>query len=80
MIQQIDKAYIFVDHVSILPKLKYVKYNELWHIGKFWKDPEEGKVIVFKYQNNFNKMEVIRVDSDLDTDEIVEWAYLDDLI
>lgn len=80
MLQNIDKAHIFVDHVSILPKLKYAKYNELWHIGKFWKDPEEGKVIVVKYENNYDSMEIVRVSSDLDTDEIVEWAYLEDLI
>lgn len=76
----IDKSYIFVDHISILPKLKYAKYNELWHISKFWEEPKEGKIIVIKHQNKFAKLEIVRVDSDLDTDEIVEWAYLDDLI
>ena len=76
----IDKAYIFVDHISILPKLKYVQYNKIWHIGKFWEYPEEGKIIVFKHENNYNKIEIVRVSSDLDTDEIVEWAYLEDLI
>ena len=76
----IYKAYIFIDHISILPKLKLIPYNKLWHIGKFSEDPKEGKIIVFKYENNFNKMEVVRVTSDLDTNKIVEWAYLDDLI
>ena len=80
MDKSIYKTHIFIDHISILPKLKLVPYNELWHIGKFWEDPKEGKIIVFKYENDFNKMEVVRVTSDLDTDEIVEWAYLDDLI
>ena len=80
MLQNIDRAYIFVDRISTLPKLKCVQYNKLWHIGKFWKDPEEGKIIVFKYQSSFGKMEIVRVNSDLDTDEIIEWAYLDDLI
>ena len=76
----IDKAHIFVDCISILPNLKCAPYNKLWHVGKFWKDPEEGKIIVSKYGNNFNKMEVVRITSDLDIDEISEWAYLEDLI
>jgi len=80
MSKLIDKSYIFVDHISTLPKLKCAKYNELWHISKFWEEPEEGKIIVIKRQNKFAKIEIVRVDSDLDTDEIVEWAYLDDLI
>jgi uncharacterized metal-binding protein len=76
----IDKAYIFVDHISTLPKLKCVPYNKLWHIGKFWEEPEEGKIIVYTHENRYNKMEIVRVSSDLDTDEILKWTYLEDLI
>lgn len=80
MKQNIEKTFIFVSNVSILPKLKYNEHNKLWHIQEHWKDPEEGKIIVAKYESNYSKWEIVRVNKDLDTDEIVEWAYLDDLI
>ena len=59
------------------PKTK--KYKILWHVGDYFKCPKEGRIIVARYENN-KYVEILRFDSNVDSDEIVEWAYLDDLI
>jgi len=54
------------------------KYKILWHIGEYFQYPKEESIIVARYENNW--VQILRVDSNLDTDEIIEWAYLNDLI
>ncbi len=54
------------------------KYKKLWHVGDFYEDPKLGEIIICRYENQY--IEFLRVDSGLNTDEIIEWAYLNDLI
>ena len=54
------------------------KYMSLWHVGEFYEVPKEGRIIVAQLEEGKNI--IVRVDSDLCTDEIVAWAYADDLI
>lgn len=57
---------------------KSERYKKLWHIGDYWKDPDSDRIIICRYESSY--LEIIRVDDELDTDEIIEYAYLDDLI
>ena len=70
-------AKITVSNVSILPKLKHSQKTALFHTQSD-ETPLDGELIIVKYESGY--MEVVRVNSDLDTDEISEWAYLNDLI
>ena len=61
---------------NMSPRTK--KYKILWHIGDNFQYPMEGRIIVARYESKY--VEIVRVNSNLDTNKIVEWAYLDDLI
>lgn len=78
MNKQIDKVIISVKDVIISHKLKSKIFNKLWHIDEFWEDPKDDDIIVCEYEDHH--MEVEKVTSDLDTDEIIRYAYLNDLL
>ena len=64
--------------VYVMKEIKSERYKKLWHIGNYWKDPDSDRIIMCRYESSY--LEIVRVDNELDTDEIIEYAYLDDLI
>lgn len=69
---------IIVDDVVFYPRLKSKQIDKIWHMNECWEDPKDGEVIIAIYEDN-NKM-IVRVNSDLDTDEIIGYAYVNDLV
>lgn len=67
---------VTIQQPCIAPRSK--KYKQLWHRDEYFILPTEGEIIVCKREDQSCSIE--RVSSDLDTDEIIEWAYLNDLI
>lgn len=61
---------------NMSPRTK--KYKILWHVGDYFKSPDEDRIIVVRYENK--NVEILRFNSNVDYPEIIEWAYLDDLI
>ena len=68
---------VIISSVSFCPKLKNKQYDELWNINKN-EGPELGKLIIAGYEDGHMELEV--VSSDTDTDEIVKWINVEDLI
>ena len=78
-----------IKNISNLLKIKYERlykrqkssyicnYNDLFHITS-WETPEMGSLIFVEYEDH--SKEILRMNSDVDTDEIIGWCYLDDLI
>ena len=71
------RVHIFVNSIGFIPKLRNRNYNDLFHITS-WETPEMGSLIFVEYEDH--SKEILRMNSDVDTDEIIGWCYLDDLI
>ena len=71
-----DKYRNAISYNNMSPRTK--KYKIIWHVGDYFQCPKEGSIIVVRYENKY--VEILRFNSNVDSDEIVEWAYLDDLI
>ena len=70
-------VHIFVNTIEINPDLRNKNYNDLFHLTT-WECPKDGEIIVVVYED-YSK-EILRMNSDVATDEIIGWCYLDDLI
>lgn len=70
-------VHIFVNSIGFIPKLRNRNYNDLFHIAS-WEWPKDGEIIVVEYEDH--SKEILRMNSNVDTDEIIGWCYLDDLI
>lgn len=66
-----------ISSVSFCPKLKNKQYDELWNVNNT-EGPELGKPIIAGYEDGH--MELITVTTDTDTDEIVKWINVEDLV
>lgn len=71
-----DKYRNAITYSNMSPRTK--KYKILWHVGDYFQCPVEGRIIVARYENKY--VEILRFNSNVNYAEIVEWAYLDDLI
>lgn len=70
-------VHILVKDFGFIPKLRSRNYNDLFHIAS-WETPETGSLILVEYEDH--SKEVLRMNSNVDTDEIIGWCYLDDII
>lgn len=69
---------IIVDDVIFSPGLNSKHIDKIWHMDEYWEYPKDGEIIIAIYENK-DKM-IVRVNSDLDTDEIIGYAYINDLV
>lgn len=70
-------VHIFINDLCFIPKLRKRNYNDLFHKNS-WDLPNEGEIIVVEYEDHYK--EVVRMNSNIPTDEIIGWCYLDDII
>ena len=70
-------VHIFVNSIGFIPKLRNRNYNDLFHISS-WECPEDGEIIIVEYEDH--SKEILRMNSNVDTDEIIGWCYLNDII
>ena len=70
-------VHIWVKDFGFIPKLRSRNYNALFHIAS-WETPEIGSLILVEYEDH--SKEVLRMNSNVDTDEIISWCYLDDIL
>ena len=70
-------VHIWVKDFRFIPKLRNRNYNDLFHIAS-WETPEIGSLILVEYEDH--SKEVLRMNSNVDTDEIIAWCYLDDIL
>lgn len=71
------KIYIGIDDILIYPKLKEKQYDDLFLKGN-WENPKNGEIIIVEWEDG-NK-EILRMSSDIATDEIIAWCYLNDIL
>ena len=72
------RTFICIDHITFSPNLRKKKYEELFHIGDYWEDPKDGELIIVEYESHYK--ELVKMNSCVDTDEIISWCYLNDII
>ncbi len=70
-------VHIWVKDIGFIPKLRNRNYNDLFHIAS-WEMPNNGELILVEYEDH--SKEVLRMNSNVDTDEIIGWCYLDDIL
>lgn len=71
------KVFISIDDITFSPSLRKKNYNDLFHIDSD-ELPKEGEIIVIEYENHYK--EIRKMDSNVDTDEIIGWCYLNDIL
>ena len=69
--------HIWVKDIGFIPKLRNRNYNDLFHIASL-EMPNNGELILVEYEDH--SKEVLRMNSNVDTDEIIGWCYLDDIL
>lgn len=70
---------ILLSTVYFLPELSRKQHDAVWHVHDPY-PPEDGRIIIAKWENKHQPSEILRVSWETATDELKEWAYLDDLI
>ena len=71
------RVFISIDDITFSPDLRKKNYNDLFHKDN-WEDPKIGEVIIVEYENHYK--EIVRMNSNIDTDEIIGWCYLNDIL
>lgn len=71
------RVFISISDISFIPNLRKRNYNDLFHIAT-WEEPQNGEIIIVEYENHFK--EIVRMNSNVDLDEIIGWCYLDDVL
>ena len=71
------RVFISIGDISFSPNLRKRNYNDLFHIAT-WEEPQNGEIIIVEYENHFK--EIVRMNSNVDLDEIISWCYLDDVL
>lgn len=69
--------HIWVKDIGFIPKLRNRNYNDLFHIAS-WEMPNNGELILVEYEDH--SKEVLRMNSNVDSDEIIGWCYLYDIL
>ena len=71
------KVFISISDISFSPNLRKKNFNDLFHKDN-WELPKEGELVIIEYENKYK--ELIRMNSNIDTDEIISWCYLNDIL
>ncbi len=71
------RVFISISDISFSPNLRKRNYNDLFHVAT-WEEPKDGEIIIVEYENHFK--EIVRMNSNIDLDEIIAWCYLDDVL
>ena len=71
------KVFISISDISFNPNLRKKNFNDLFHKDNL-ELPKEGELVIIEYENKYK--ELIRMNSSIDTDEIISWCYLNDIL